>query len=458
MDFAAQLAAFRARTVDPGFAGLIVLGTEQHNVTAALLLGTLALRRVAFLLTPETTTFAEYIAGLLGRSSEGWECLVANHLDTREVYRSVKVLRERWDDIPDPARIAVDVTGGRKPMSVGLEKAAHVLGMTTIYVESEYYPAGGEKRGVIPGTQRLVVPPDPYTVFGDLEAAEARRLYAAHDYEGAGRMLTELATRVPEHSPYALQAELAAAYAAWDAFDAPGALSHLARVVSAEPPELPATARATLATQLAALRQLVDDSVHLREQRSPELAYLRDPARVLPLLGSLHANALRREAQRRFDVAALLHYRCLELLSQIRLATYGLLTDAPRYDDVLRVRPGLPAAYERIERALFPRSRPRGMPGYRDYAKITLFNGYMLLAALDDPLVAGRDIRQIRDRSEARNRSTLAHGFRSITATEYEPFRRLVEELLDRFFDLYGQDRAAWEASYSFVALERLVG
>jgi CRISPR-associated protein (TIGR02710 family) len=333
MDFAAQLAAFRARSVDPGFAGLIVLGTEQHNVTAALLLGTLALRRVAFLLTPETTTFAEYIAGLLGRSSEGWECLVANHLDTREVYRSVKVLRERWDDIPDPARIAVDVTGGRKPMSVGLEKAAHVLGMTTIYVESEYYPAGSEKRGVIPGTQRLVVPPDPYTVFGDLEAAEARRLYAAHDYEGAGRMLTELATRVPEHSPYALQAELAAAYAAWDAFDAPGALSHLARVVSAEPSELPATARATLATQLAALRQLVDDSVHLREQRSPELAYLRDPARVLPLLGSLHANALRREAQRRFDVAALLHYRCLELLSQIRLATYGLLTDAPRYDE-----------------------------------------------------------------------------------------------------------------------------
>lgn len=223
MDFADELAAFRARTVDPGIDGLILLGTERHNITAALLLGTLAPRRVAFLTTPETVGFPAYIAGLLGRSPAGWACPPHDHSATQQVYSSVKALRQAWAEIADPARIAVDVTGGRKPMSVGLEKAAHLLGLTTIYVESDYWPTESGKRGPIPGTQRLVVPPDPYLVFGDLEAAEAARLYAAHDYSGAQRIFAELARRVPPPTghTYAIYADLARAYAAWDAFDLP---------------------------------------------------------------------------------------------------------------------------------------------------------------------------------------------------------------------------------------------
>jgi hypothetical protein len=93
------------------------------------------------------------------------------------------------------------------------------------------------------------------------------------------------------------------------------------------------------------------------------------------------------------------------------------------------------------------------MPGHRDYAKITLFNGYMLLAALEDQLVVDCDIRQIRERSEARNRSALAHGFRPITLQEYEPFRRIVENLLDQFFLVIKQNRAAWEDTYRFIAI-----
>lgn len=51
---------------------------------------------------------------------------------------------------------------------------------------------------------------------------------------------------------------------------------------------------------------------------------------MLALLGSLYANALRREAQGRYDVAALLLYRCLELMSQRRLAGLGIDADAER--------------------------------------------------------------------------------------------------------------------------------
>lgn len=454
MDFDAQLAAFRDRTEDPGFEGLILLGTEQHNVTAALLLGTLAPRRVAFLTTPETRSFPQFIAGKLGRTAEGWDCPDADHSSTREVYRAVKALREQWADIENPARIAVDVTGGLKPMSIGLEKAAHLLELTTIYVQSDYGTLPDGRRGYLPGTQRLVVPPNPYLEFGDLEAAEARRIYASHDYTGAHRIFARLAAQVPERRDYSAQAKLAAAYAAWDSFDASEALLQLEQVLADTLPTSLAHERETLEAQRDQLHRLETNRVQLRERRSPEITFLRRSELVLPLLGSLHANALRREAQGRYDVAALLRYRCLELLSQQRLAGYGILTDAPRYEDAIRAHPTLARDYERIERSIFTRGRPRGMPGYQDSAKVTLFNGYMLLAALDDQLVAGYDIRQIREQSDARNRSALAHGFRPITRQEYDPFRDTVETMLDRFLAVSMIDRSSWESVYRFIALE----
>jgi hypothetical protein len=134
LSFADQLAAFRVRTADPGFAGLILRSTERHNITAGLLLGALRLRRVAFLTTPQTRDFPQYIADLLGICADTWEIPKTDHGDTSQVYQSIKALRKLWGDITDPARIAVDVPGGRKSMSVGLEKAAHILGLRTIYV------------------------------------------------------------------------------------------------------------------------------------------------------------------------------------------------------------------------------------------------------------------------------------------------------------------------------------
>lgn len=59
-------------------------------------------------------------------------------------------------------------------MTVGLAKAAYVLGLGTVYIESDY-----EQNRVIAGSQRLIEPSDPYEVFGDLEAGEARRFFNA---------------------------------------------------------------------------------------------------------------------------------------------------------------------------------------------------------------------------------------------------------------------------------------
>jgi hypothetical protein len=71
----------------------------------------------------------------------------------------------------------------------------------------------------------------------------------------------------------------------------------------------------------------------------------------------------------------------------------------------------------------------------------------MLLAALDDPLVRGYLIKQIEERSHARNTSVLAHGYRLIDQQEYSSFAGVVEAMIDRLFaEMLHQPCSAWES------------
>jgi CRISPR-associated protein (TIGR02710 family) len=449
LSFAEQLQRFRDRTTKQRgqFRALILPGTRQA-ITAALLIGGLEPERVAFLLTDQTRTLPAAVADLLGCSAETWLTPPGDHAATSTVYTGIKQVLAHWSDI-SPAAIAVDVTGGFAPMSVGIAKAAHVLHLTTLYILSEYDPATNR---VKPGTQRLEFPPDPYTVFGDLEAREAQQLFKQHDYAGAKRIFATLEQRVPapDNAPYRAYTLLADAYAAWEVFDWKKAATALKTLLAdtAPLPDAMEPEHARLQAQHDALQQLQNDNEQWKKK--PPLTLLADLQSILPLLGSLYANAKRREAQKRYDVAALFHYRCLELISQHRLAAWGILTERPDYTAVqqhgIRARE-LDARYRQVEHTLFPRER--GLP----YAgqPISLFNGYMLLAALDDPLVHTFSIKQIRERTDARNKSMLAHGFRLITETEYQAFYGVVDELLTRFFTVSAQDRSAWEQRYQFV-------
>lgn len=449
MDFAAQLASFRERTADPGYSGLIVLGTRQA-VTAALLIGTLPVERVAFLLTNETRALPTQVAGLLGRDANNWLCPEGDHSTTLRVYEGVKMVITAWADLPREM-IAVDVTGGLKPMAVGLEKAAHFLGLKTLYIESAYGPQPDGKSGPVPGSQRLVIPPNPYLVFGDLEAAEARRLYTAHDYAGAQRVFARLAEQVPQPAGmiYAMHADLARAYAAWDAFDLPLAEQTLVGLVAANAPAR--LGQPQLREQAAALQVLISAARHAGGRGPYALRTLANPDELLPLLGSLYANARRREDQGRYDTAALVRYRCLELIAQHRLATWGILSEQPDFSAALGHLPDLERRYEVVQRAQ-GRRRPFPLPE----RAFGLFVGYMILAALDDPLVAGYSIAQIEQRTAARNKSILAHGYQLITSDAFEPFATVVDTMISRLFAVLGRDRAAWEATFHFVELDLL--
>ncbi len=458
LPFAELLQRFRRTVNVTDIRGLILLGSGQPQ-TAALLIGALNPERTAFLLTdfargkfaeiPRLLAEANHITGPLRCDPAAWLCPDGEHADTLSVYVGLKTVLEQWRDLPLDT-IAVDLTGGKSTMTVGLTKAAHVLGLCEVYVNAEY----AENRP-LDGTQFLDAPPDPYAFFGDLKAAEARRLFASHDYVGACRIFDELrrSTITRQSDGYAALARLAEAYAAWDAFDIPSAWNGLRQLLDTDASSamlLPL--KSVLEAQAAALEQLHTDGVQLARQKGPALDLLRDPDRVLPILGSLHMNALRRQDQGRYDVAALLRYRCLELIAQQRLATYGVLSERPCFNQAQQSIPDLEDCYRQVTVAQ-GRRRFFGLP---DRA-FGLFVGYMLLAAIDDPLVRGYDIGRIEQRTEARNKSILAHGYRLISEDEYGLFSEVVEDMLNRFFAIINVDRAAWESCYRFVSLEGVV-
>ncbi|MBK9710073.1 MAG: TIGR02710 family CRISPR-associated protein [Kouleothrix sp.] len=436
--FQQQVGAYRA-------GALILMGTRQP-ITAALLIGALQPERVAFLLTAETRDLPQQVAGLLHISGDDWLAPAEDHKTVIAVYGAIKRLMRAWDDVPRPA-IAVDVTAGTKQMSVGIAKAAHLLNLTTVYVASQF-----QGNQPIPGSQSIEVLPDPYVVFGDLEAAEARRLYAAHDYLGAQRIFAALAARVPQPdgARYAALADLAAMYAAWDVLDFATAARHAAALAAHEPAQLPVLGdgRATLAEQQRALVRLAEVASAVVRRGDEALRTLADPDALLPLLGALHTNALRRAAQGRYDFAALFRYRCLELIGQHRLASHGLLTSRADYRALALPKAQLSQAFQACQRAI-GRKQPRGLPD-----RITLFDGYLLLAALDDPLVRDYPIARIEERSDARNQSVLAHGYRLIDQGGYARFAEVVDEMIDRLFArVLDRPRAAWERAAMFVDL-----
>jgi CRISPR-associated protein (TIGR02710 family) len=188
-----------------------------------------------------------------------------------------------------------------------------------------------------------------------------------------------------------------------------------------------------------------------RDQQA--LVTLTNPQAILALLGTLHAAALRRSDQKRYDFAALFRYRCLELMSQHRLATAGILSNKPIYNQInIPPEPGktskaiLNNRFQK-KQGIIGRKQPTGLPKY----SISLFDGYLILAALDDPLVHGIDLLQIERRTKARNLSVLAHGYQLIGESEYDTFAEIVDVIIDRLFDTLKEPRQTWEAIIQYI-------
>lgn len=350
--------------------------------------------------------------------------------DTLSVYRAVKSVYERYQN----QRIAVDITGGTKAMSVGVAMAGSVTGADSIYIESKFDRSLQDR---LPGSEQANILPDPYTTLGDIQRQRAFSFYKSHDYSTAQVLFSELANRVDPPQGDLAWAQLASAYAAWDSFNLEKAEQELSQIVEiADLLEPLSEARPRLQEQIQVIqrvRSLLEtrrpNRPHIIEDQGKKM-YTEPVNRFIKqqidrlvqdqvassLLATFYVNALRREEQQRLDTAALLLYRCLEFMSQHRLAQVGILAEFP------------------IDRVKELRKTHTNLKMPKD--KIALLQGYKLLCTLNDDFASRCDVANIQQQTNIRNQSILAHGFNFISNHDYRQFRATVDEVIQHWCDV----------------------
>lgn len=368
--------------------------------------------------------------------------------DTVDTYAGVKRAIE-WAG--NPARVVVDISGGKKSMSVAAGLAAYVAGADIAYVDnSQFLQAFGKPK---PGSEFLVFLSHPYTVFGDLARKEAENLYRGHHYGSASRIFERLAHDVPSMVDYGLLRLLSEAYYCWDRLDLPSASEKMERLVDElhrrkvlEPHLVLMPAAALLADQAAILKRLQRNTSRLADRKGLDLAFLREDHLSRDLIFMLHANALRREAEQRYDMAALLLYRVLEMMAQRRLALLGIDTAAPDFRRLPK-----PFDLDQWQRAVKHCANARDE---RELPKrLALQDSYIVLYIAGDALVDGLNWGKMMNAITARNRSVFAHGFRFIEPVQYAAFKRVVEDRLQAYCAAEGLDMDRTMDTYRFVTL-----
>ncbi len=439
----------KATFSDPGnrppkvYDGLILtLGSAPEPLILSIL--GMKPKRVGLLYTQEGEQFLSQIQEETQLPHEQIQLREVDGTHIVEVYEKIMTLYNDWGR---PEHLAADITGGRKPMVSGLTMACAVLGADIYYVGcSEIYPELGNKPE--PGSEHLILLDNPYTVFGDLEIERAKNLYNAHDYAGAQRVLRRLRGQVGDANT-ATTCEaygfLCETYEAWDALDfgkASNSLEQLLKLIQQF-------------STLSRLAQLYQAEARLRKQEGvlqTLLTFSKNEWLALQAPDGFHFafmlyhSALRREEQRKLDMACLLLYRLLEWVEQHRLALYGIWTDDPDY-----------SAFD--EGALFDRYKRKRMEVYRYPnvfalpTSIGLVDGFLVLHALDDEIAKGLNWHALKSLPDTRNRSIYAHGMTVISEEKFQAFKATVEKQFVLAQSLAGIDAALFKQQHEFITL-----
>lgn len=430
------------------------LGTSFEPLVLSI--SALQPEKVCFLYTEKSRIFLDPIIHFTGLVPSRYEIRKVDKDNPLQIYKAIKEVYQEWGQ---PQNIALDFTGGTKSMSGGSAMAGGLIGADMVYIASSNYITN--LRRPFPGSEHLEFIPNPYQVFGDLEEEKAFGLYAQFDYTGAYQIFKSLEKQVPDPRRYTVLSLLCRAYEAWDNLDIPTSRQNMSALVekvqqySSEDRNFILAGKLTfLERQLEALNCLEKSILELcnrlkprnREGRRTLVDMFSDQDLVLALMFTLYGNALRREVQGKYDMASLLLYRLLELISQARLAYHGLDTVKPRYS-LINEKDLLAKLNTRYKRY----NNNRTFHFLPDH--ISLFQGYMTLAALDDELTKKISLDLIRQQVNARNYNIFAHGFDLINADRCQKFKEVVKNVLKSYLLILGLDISALEERYRFVDL-----
>ena len=447
---------------------ILSVGTSYEPLVLDIML--LEPKRVLFLYTEISEQYLAKVVDYCGLDAARYEKSIIHETEPLDIYREIKKIYLKWNK---PEKIYIDFTGGTKAMSAAAAMAGAMIGVQLLYVGCTEYLV--DFRTPNPGTERLFYIDNPLEVFGDIEIEKALTLFGEYNYAGAGERLLALKEDIPDPS---IRQELnfayllAKSYEAWDALDFPVAYEYMRQLNKEIKRDQKIHRRFLLmdyaehlARQEEVLQRLVQIPVLIGEKKQMEV--LTDSRYIIPLMFTMYTNACVREIQEKYDMATLLLYRLLEMIEQRRLARYGLYVSRMEYKNMqydFEQRPDMKGLSEEecffqlkrdindIKKALYG----RGGNGYLP-EQVSLLEGFVILQALGDPISmteSGRHVdklKRIRSMVYLRNNSIFAHGLGPVGKTNFEKFKKFVEEIFQELCGIEGVDFAEEKRTMEWV-------
>lgn len=436
----------------------IVLSVGQTYEPLVFTLKLFEPEKVLFLHTAESKTQIDDIFDFIELKPSQFSMREVDKNDMIPTYKAIKDAFVRWGR---PSDVCIDFTGGTKAMSAGCAMAGSMIGARLIYVANDNYHK--ELRRPIPGSEFMEILPNPHAVFGELDRYKLFENFKRGNFFSAHQLAIETIKYITldAKSEFELWRDLAQAYDYYDLMHFDKALIKMEQVqnqlekIKAAPsmPKIKSGAEEQISAFVESLRILSN----LDGDPKKQMDLLNDLELVTNLTFAFFESAQRQYSNSKYDAATLLLYRILELISQRRLAMNGIRPADP-----------MPSQYKVADMDEFlegTRKLRRSLYGEDAQAidlteKISLMNGYVILAALGDSIIDGKPVdylKQINEKSSVRNSCILTHGFSSITAKATESLFKYVETRIKYFCRIESIDCARISSKHKLLMPEEVL-
>ena len=308
--------------------------------------------------------------------------------------------------IQDSKRASIDITFGTKPMTASLAFLAVKLGTELSYVTGSQRDEHGK---VISGTER-VLSFEPVTTMTKFALNEAVKFFNKKLYHSTIDILRQHKELIaPKHKLYrrieALMS-LAELQIARENFECTIALNHLAKLRK-------------FVDELSYFLQINNEKIHkFLENVEKAFNSMAEDSFSSLRLSELIASAERAAYMGRYNDAVARIYRAIEFIGQYKLKEKGLIDK-----DMFVTCRVVNGKCEKVENY---KEKPVGL--------IEIYRCLYYLGEKEtSPLVFDPQTNQPAPILSLRNKSILAHGFKSITKEDYEKMKELVTQLASSF-------------------------
>lgn len=393
-----------------------------------LLIKALQPKKVYFIGTEEFRDhFLDSIVNKVGLKASQYiiDTVHYDELDIAEVYEKIRAQLDNFLG----KKVIMDLTRGKRIMSVGAGIVGAFFGFDLVYIDEEWVDE--IKRG-LPGTEKLVMVRNPFEVFGDLELKEARDFLNQHNYSAALALYKRIKQKIVDPRMIEIEELLSETYLHWNSFNFKAARSKLQLVLNK-----------VQQYNFKQLQGILDNIIALQVLTEGENnSSVKSAEFNLHVIVDLYANALRKAEVGVFEDSISRLYRVLELISQYRLQNYRIDTLNPKIKQYEQ-------AYRTATKELYGFEKELPL-------EIGLKDGYLLLFILQDYLLEGyslQDLKRLFGVVRARDMSIIAHGLQLAGEKVFVNMNQLAKTFIQHLCAHEGRDFSSLLKQHTFVKL-----